>query len=177
MKINIGAKSLTEGVSYIRPVKELSVGNYEEKKAVFMIETLTREVMSGSPSQQARKVKQLKKLVKGFAVITAVSIQSAPKALAATATVTGQAITPAAIMQWGLSLAAITVSSGVALSMVMLGVAGIYKMFRKGDIASQWSLDIVKGLVQVLISVPVVYALFYLAQVVFKNLPALGSLF
>src|SRR5690349_18253158 len=103
MKINIGAKSLTEGVSYIRPVKELSAGNYEEKKAVFMIETLTQEVMSGSPSQQARKVKQLKKLVKGFAVITAVSIQSAPKALAATATVTGQAITPAAIMQWGLS--------------------------------------------------------------------------
>jgi len=177
MKINIGTKGMVEGVSYIRPVRELSVKGSEEDTMLFMVNSLKEEVLAGTDVQQIRKAKKLKKLVRGLTIVLAASIQMAPRAFAATVETTGGGITPDQILEWGRSLAAISVSAGIAMSMVMLGVAGILRMMNKRDMATNLTTDIIKGLVQVLVSVPTVLILFYLAQYMFKNLPALGSLF
>jgi len=176
MKINIQSKSLTEGVRYIQPVKEVSLLDSKEHDAVFIIETLHKEMSGGSPSQQARNVKRMKKVLRGFVTVLAVSIQSAPKAFAATTDIANQTLTPAIIIKWGTSLALLGVSASVSLAMIMLIIASFYKMVRKGDQADQWSSDILKGLVQALVTIPLISLLFYCAQVIFKNLPSLGSL-
>jgi len=177
MKINIGAKGMVEGVSYIRPVSELAVKGSKEDGMLFMVNNLKEEVLTGSSAQQLKNAKKLKKLLRGLTVVLAASIQMAPRAFAATMETTSGGITPDQIMQWGYSLAAISVSAGIAMSMVMLGIAGIMRMLNKRDMATNLTTDIIKGLVQVLVSVPTVMILFYLAQYMFRNLPSLGSLF
>lgn len=179
VKINIGAKNLTSGVKYIQPVTNIQ-GNLtkQEEQVLFMAATLKEEVLQGTVEQQAKQAKKLKKIVKGFLVAGGVAIQTAPRALAtglqATAT---NPITPATILDYGMTLAFILVASGVAFAMIALTAAGVARMFKRRDIADAWSTDIVKGLVQVLISIPTVLLLFYIAQMVFKNLPKFGSLF
>ena len=146
-----------------------------EDKMLFLAETLKQEVLEGG--HQIKKIRQLKKLFRKFAVVFGVKVGMASPAFAATvATGAAQTITPAIILHWGIMLALITVSIGVAISMSMLAIAGIYRMFRRRDEATEWSVDIVKGLVQVLVAVPIVYVVFTVAQHMFKALPALSGL-
>ncbi|AIW03583.1 hypothetical protein CPT_Moonbeam185 [Bacillus phage Moonbeam] len=173
MKINIQSRGLTEGVRYIQPVKEVSLVNDVEKDMVFTLEALQKEIQEGSHPRQTRKTKQI---LRGVMAVLVASAQVAPKALAAGTDIASQTITPSMVLKWGSSLALLGVSASVSLSMIMLIVASFYKMMRKGEKADQWSSDILKGLVQSLVAVPLVSILFYLAQIVFKNLPSLGSL-
>jgi len=176
-----------------RPFKqEVITTNELENKMDFFINTLYTEVMSGTKQQQYKNVKRLKKLLKGFTLMLGTGVGTTTRTFAATVPTTSQTtnplsipittggentITPVVVMQFGLKVALITIAVGVALSMSMLAIAGIYRMCRKKDIATEWSTDVIKGLVQVLISVPITYILFYLAQLLFKHLPVLNGLF
>jgi hypothetical protein len=172
-ELRICARELDPAVKYI-PFKA------EEEKVLFLAENLMREVVESSPKQQSRKIKQLKKLLQGFMVITGANMLLTPAAMAAPAAPAGLesiSLTPDTIMQWGLTIALLSVAVGVALSMVMLTIAGIYRMFRKRKEAQEWTEDVIKGLVQVLVAVPTTFLLFWLAQAMFKNLPMLSGLF
>lgn len=166
-KINLGARNFTEGVEYI-PFKKVTTVN--EAKSVFMVNKLVEEVMQEVDGKRIKKVRKLKKLLKVSMSVLGVSLNTAPKAFAATATLTSSALTPGMIFQYGLVVAGIAVAVGVVVAMTMLAVAGIYRMFRKKQEADAWSQDILRGLVQVLISVPSVYLLYFLAKLLFANL-------
>lgn len=162
-------------VSFIQPVRE--VRSELEDKMLFIKNSLIEEV-----GTNPKKARSLHKLFKRLAIGVGVKLMLPATALAAThkaATVTASAsqITPQHVLHWGLILALVVVSIGVALSMSMLAIAGIYRMFKREKEATEWSNDIVRGLVQVLIAIPVVYIFFLLAQMVFTNLPALNGLF
>lgn len=176
--LKIYSAKLDPAVNYNSPVQTFVLQETAEEQSLFIIETLKEEVTKGTLQQQLKKTKKLKKILKGFMTTVGVGMQIAPRAFAAgTTAAASNPITPALVMKWGLTLALVSVSVGVALAMIMLTVAGMYRMFRKRDLATEWSTDVIKGLVQVLIAVPTVYLLFYLAQIVFKNLPILSSLF
>lgn len=183
MIITMSSRELNPAVSYKSPVQQFNIKEKVEDDVLFIASTLQKEVIKGTTGQQRKKIKQLKKLLKGFVVVMGAGIQATPKAFAAapltgaTTTAAANQITPAMVMSWGLNLALISVSVGVALSMTLLTLAGIYRMMRKRKEAEEWSVDVIKGLVQVLVAVPVVYLLFYLAQTVFKSLPILSGLF
>ncbi|AGY47450.1 hypothetical protein Grass_185 [Bacillus phage Grass] len=183
MIITMSSRELNSAVSYKSPVQQFNLKEKVEDDVLFIANTLQKEVIEGTTGQQRKKIKKLKKLLKGFVVVMGAGIQATPKAFAAapltgaTTTVAANQITPALVMKWGLNLALISVSVGVALSMTLLTLAGIYRMMRKRKEAEEWSVDVIKGLVQVLVAVPVVYLLFYLAQTVFKSLPILSGLF
>lgn len=183
MIITMSSRELNSAVSYKSPVQQFNLKEKVEDDVLFIASTLQKEVIKGTTGQQRKKIKQLKKLLKGLVVVMGAGIQATPKAFAAapltgaTTTAAANQITPAMVMSWGLNLALISVSVGVALSMTLLTLAGIYRMMRKRKEAEEWSVDVVKGLVQVLVAVPVVYLLFYLAQTVFKSLPILSGLF
>ncbi|MEC2236625.1 hypothetical protein P9G78_17800 [Bacillus subtilis] len=183
MIITMSSRELNSAVSYKSPVQQFNIKEKVEDDVLFIASTLQKEVIKGTTGQQRKKVKQLKKLLKGFVVVMGAGIQATPKAFAAapltgaTTTAAANQITPAMVMSWGLNLALISVSVGVALSMTLLTLAGIYRMMRKRKEAEEWTTDVIKGLVQVLVAVPVVYLLFYLAQTVFKSLPILSGLF
>lgn len=183
MIITMSSRELNSDVSYKSPVQQFNLKEKVEDNVLFIASTLQKEVIKGTTGQQRKKIKQLKKLLKGFVVVMGAGIQATPKAFAAapltgaTTTAAANQITPALVMKWGLNLALISVSVGVALSMTLLTLAGIYRMMRKRKEAEEWTTDVIKGLVQVLVAVPVVYLLFYLAQTVFKSLPILSGLF
>ncbi|AYJ75418.1 hypothetical protein BSP21_083 [Bacillus phage BSP21] len=183
MIITMSSRELNSAVSYKSPVQQFNLKERVEDNVLFIASTLQKEVIKGTTGQQRKKIKQLKKLLKGFVVVIGAGIQATPKAFAAapltgaTTSAAANQITPAMVMSWGLNLALISVSVGVALSMTLLTLAGIYRMMRKRKEAEEWTTDVIKGLVQVLVAVPVVYLLFYLAQTVFKSLPILSGLF
>ncbi|WP_341323435.1 hypothetical protein NSQ62_08150 [Solibacillus sp. FSL H8-0523] len=159
---------------------------------VFLVETLKTEVMDGTPKQQRNNLKQLKRLLVKFAsLLIPIGIGSglgmiimSPHTVAASSlmtlkptTTTTPQITPSSIMDWGLQIALIVVSLGVALAISLFAIAGIYRMItRNRKETVEWNTDILKGLTQVLVSIPLIYALFQLAQFVFKNLPFLDGL-
>lgn len=163
-----------------------------DKKILFLAESLKEEVMQGSEKQQKQKFKQLKKLFVQFAKIVAIVGVSSILQMTIAQPLTVEAsnfmtptvdmtspeeITPSKIMEWGLKIALIIVAIGAALSMSMFAIVGIYLMItRKREKTIEWNSDITKGLIQVLVSIPLVYALFQLAQIIFRNLPFLSGL-
>jgi hypothetical protein len=169
--ISIKAKGLDPLVKYnFSPMEE---------RVDFLAAQFREEVMRETGGKQLKKIKKLKKLLKASMSVLAAGISMAPKAFAATgmAAPAAETITPALVMKWGLTLATISVSAGVAIGFIMLTIAGIYRMFRKRQEADAWSQDIIKGLIQVLIAVPTVYVLYFLAQLLFSHLTVLKALF
>lgn len=168
--ITLRAKNLDPFVSYrsFEPT---------ENKVLFMGETLFKEVMNEEQGKRLKKIKKLKKIMRISVSILATAMTMAPKVFAATELTAQAAITPAQIMVWGKTIALISVSAGIGLSMTMFAVAGIYRMFRKRREATEWTSDIIVGLVQVLIAIPSVYVLYFLAHFLFSHLTVLSPLF
>lgn len=166
-------------------------------RLVFLVESLKKEVMSGAIKQQKRKMKQLKNLYKQYLKmfmkiginIGVLTIGCYPLSAFANTSNSNTFIMsnnstpkinidPSMIMEYGIIIALIIVAIGVALSMIMFGVAGVYLMLTKNQKATiEWNSNITKGLVQVLIAIPLVYAIFNLAMLVFPNLPLINNFY
>ncbi|QEG13657.1 putative membrane protein [Bacillus phage vB_BspM_MarvelLand] len=166
--INLGARKFDSWVEYT-PFKKVTVTQAEDK-SVFMVNNLVEEVVQEVDGKRVKKIKKMKKLLKVAVSVLGVSLNTAPKAFAATATIASSTLTPAMIFKYGLMVASIAVAVGVVTSIVALSMAGTYRMFGKKQEANAWSQDIIRGLVQVLISIPSVYLLYYLAKLLFDNL-------
>lgn len=176
--LNICGKNLDKEVNYSKPIKI----TINEPDISFMIENIKQEVTQGEIHQQRKKMKQLKKMHKKFVSILAVTgastgvfLTTSQKAnaqeLPINPTQSGDILNVEVIQSWGVTIAVVTVALGVALASSLLAVAGIYRMFRKKQEAQVWTTDIIKGLVQVLVSIPIVYSLYHLTQIIFNNLP------
>lgn len=63
--------------------------------------------------------------------------------------------------------AKLLVAVGVGSSGVLLSAAGLYRMIRKDKESRDWTTDIIKGLVQVLLAGPTVMLLVYIATLLF----------
>lgn len=161
------------------------VKTYEKVKEdlPFLVKRLQKEVTKGSQKQQLKRIKSLKMIQRTFVSMLGIYMVTLPIPTFAQTqeentpltTMEGQEITPDIITGWGFKIALLAVSIGVAISGTLLATAGVYRMFRKREEAEEWTTDIIKGLVQVLIALPTVYALFHLAQIVFQALPALNT--
>jgi hypothetical protein len=68
-----------------------------------------------------------------------------------------------------LKLLIISVGAAIIISMILLVGAGVMKMFRKKKEANEWTVDIIKGLIQVLVAVPVVFLIYYVANNLFSG--------
>jgi hypothetical protein len=170
--------TMDSGVKYGHDYMKVAVT--EEERITFLADQIVKEVMeTNSPVVQRKKTKQIKKFLQTATNVLGTLAAIAPKAtLAATTTeiaanVSMNTLTPHMVLQYGLSLAGITVAAGVSLAMVMLAVAGIWSMFRKRQQAQEWSQDVIRGLVQVLVTVPCVTLLYLLATILFTHLPKL----
>lgn len=168
----------------IKDVKIKSNSDISEG-VLFLARNLKEEVLNGTKKEQKKNVKQLRKLLAQFTMIAVVGLATTQPLIAeangfmtTTSDITSTPeITPSTVMNWGLTIALIVVSVGVALSISLLAIAGIYLMItRKRQKTQEWTTDIIRGLVQVLISIPLVYGIFQLSQIVFRNLPFLEIL-
>lgn len=66
---------------------------------------------------------------------------------------------------------------GVAFAIICLMIAGGYRMVGQTDKARLWSVDIIKGLGQVLLAPVIIFLLVTITGLIFKNVPGLGLFF
>jgi hypothetical protein len=119
------------------------------------------------------KIKEYKKNIKLF-IVTATSFMMLPlKSMASELipTTTNLPKTaeglPPELLDLLVKLLMISVGSAVMLAAILLVGAAVMKMFRKRKEANEWTVDIIKGLIQVLVAVPVVFLIYYVANLFF----------
>jgi hypothetical protein len=66
---------------------------------------------------------------------------------------------------------------GVAFAILCLMIAGGYRMIGQSDKAQMWSVDIIKGLGQVLLAPVIILLLVTVTALVFRNIPGLDIFF
>jgi hypothetical protein len=137
----------------------------------FHIPTLLKEVKELPKS----KLRQYKKTIQTF-LATATSFVMLPlRSMANTSIPTGTTTLPESatgmppeLLELLLMLLKISVGAAVILAAILLVANAIGRMFRINGM-TQWAKDIIKGLVQVLIAVPVVFLIYYVANLLFAN--------
>jgi hypothetical protein len=147
------------------------VENVKINNINFHIPTLIKEVQQSSK----KKVKEFQKTVKTF-LMTASSFLMFPLSSMANTLPTNTSTNlpktaegiPPELMALMITLLTIAVGGAVFIAAIMLAVTGIGKMFRVKGI-TQWTTDILKGLIQSLVAVPVVFIVYYLANLLFKG--------
>jgi hypothetical protein len=137
----------------------------------FHLPTLLKEV-KGLPKN---KIEGYKRVIKTF-IVTASSFLMLPlKSMANTSIPTGTNLPtqaeglPPELLNMLIKLLVISVGSAVILAAILLVGAGIMKMFRKRKEANEWTVDIIKGLIQILVAAPVVFLIYYLASLLFSG--------
>jgi hypothetical protein len=126
-------------------------------------QTMVKEVKLLKPKQKKKYQKIAKSLIAG--TLSFISLSS--KSMAAPST--SSAINPMAIggipqeiLEPLITLLATALGLSVALAMVLMISAGILRMLRQKEKAISWTTDIIKGLIQVLIAIPVVFLLYFI---------------
>ena len=75
---------------------------------------------------------------------------------------------PPELLELLLMLLKISVGAAVILAAILLVVNAVGKMFRINGM-TQWAKDIIRGLVQVLVAVPIVFLIYYVANLLFSG--------
>jgi hypothetical protein len=135
----------------------------------FHIPTLVEEVKK----TPRKKLKEYQKAIKLFLTTAATFPIFASRSMASGLNATPTSNLPHSaegippeLLHLLIQLVVIIVAVGVIASIILLVVSGIGRMFRMKGM-TQWTTDIVKGLIQVMVAVPVVFMVYYLANLIF----------
>jgi hypothetical protein len=170
--VNLCVKNPNPLVNY--NFTKFEVDTFSINNVNFHIPTLLKEVKQ----LPKKKLKEYKKITQTF-IATAASFLMFPLSsmanvlpntavsVASTLPKTAEGIPPE-LLSLLITLLTIAVGGAVFVAGIMLAVTGIGKMFRVKGI-TQWTLDIIKGLVQSLAAIPVVFLIYYLAILLFKG--------
>jgi uncharacterized membrane protein YozB (DUF420 family) len=138
----------------------------------FHIPTLLEEVKQLPLS----KIKQYKKIIKTFLVTTSSFLVLPLRSMAETSIPVGTTTLPQTatgmppeLLELLLTLLKISVGAAVILSAICLVFAGVLRMFRKRKEANEWTVDIIKSIIQILVAVPVVFLIYYVANLLFGH--------
>jgi uncharacterized membrane protein YidH (DUF202 family) len=122
------------------------------------------------------KIKQYRKTIQTF-LVTASSFTMLPLRSMANSVIPTQTVStlpqsatgiPPELLELLLMILKISVGAAVILAAILLVMNAIGKMFRiKG--MTEWAVDIVKALVQVLVAVPIVFLIYYVANLLFSK--------
>jgi hypothetical protein len=137
----------------------------------FHIPKLVKEVKQLPKS----KIHQYKQMIQTFLATTASFTMLPLRSMANTSIPTGTTTLPQSatgmppeLLELLLTLLKISVGAAVILAAILLVANAIGRMFRINGM-TQWAKDIIKGLVQVLVAVPIVFLIYYVANLLFSN--------
>ena len=162
LKLNISTKNLNSHVQYHKPHKTYTLNDTTYPKLQdmdFLIETIEKGVIKG------KERKKLKKILK-LTYLTGVAFLIMTNPTFAATTPTGMEITPTSIHTLAKYLISITTVIGVGMSMLAYQMAGGLRLFRKNKVANEWSIDIKKGFMQIVLS-PFVFSLLWVMLQIF----------
>jgi len=182
--LTISARNLNPRVNY-KQFDDIKLNN-----PLFTIRNIEEEVKNLKTKEEIKKAKKIlkKTIIYATSILTMIAFhqfESTSTALASTNIGVGTEmdsimvnnnpeiqpmdITPDKVMKWGLNLAIVALGVSMGSAMFLFVVTGIVGQFKKRKMASQWGSDIIRGFVQSLIAIPLIYALFYLAVSLFGN--------
>ncbi|MBT2730486.1 hypothetical protein J7E63_27040 [Bacillus sp. ISL-75] len=123
-----------------------------------------------------KKIKEYKRIVQTF-LATASSFMVLPlKSMANTFPSTGASTLPTKaegippeLLELLLKLLVISVGSAVVFAAILLVAAGVKRMLGNRKESNEWTVDIIKGLVQVMVAVPVVFLIYYVVSLLFSG--------
>lgn len=173
MKVNLCVREPKEFLNYV-PFESMTVGNVN-----FHLPILLKEVKH---LPKVRK-KHFKKIAVSFLTTLGSIVVLGSKSMANTLppsslNQTGQVTTnlptgtmgiPPELSQFLSSSLLIMVSVAVVLCIGMLIAAGVLRALRKRKEASEWTVDIVKGLTQVILAAPIVFLIYFIATILFSG--------
>lgn len=152
--------------------------NYKLTNPIVINEPITNNVNFQELLKEVRqlpknKIKEYKKNIKLF-LVTATSFMMLPLRSMAESSIptatnlpkTAEGLPPE-LLDLLVKLLVISVGTAVMLAAILLVGAAVMKMFRKRKEANEWTVDIIKGLIQVLVAVPVVFLIYYVANLFF----------
>ena len=135
-----------------------------KEKVTFFLQNIEKEVINLPKTKQ----KKLKKTL--FAAYqTCLSLILFVKPAAATSHTLDTKLIPTDLLDTILQLEILAVVLGVALANITFVGAGIYRILRKEKISREWSVDIIKGLVQILIAPVFITTIIYIISLLFGN--------
>jgi ABC-type Fe3+ transport system permease subunit len=141
----------------------------------FHIQTLIEEVKK----TPRKELKEYRKTIRAFLATLSVSFLISPlRSMATGLPTTAQTGTnlpnsaeglPPELFDILIKLLVIAVASAVILAIILLVVAGVMKMFRKKKEANEWTVDIVKGVIQVITAPTVIFLIYFIAHLLFGS--------
>lgn len=80
---------------------------------------------------------------------------------------------PQTVFEWAMRLGLVGLGASVGFTFLLLIAAATLKQLggeKRRKKSKEWNTDIIKGFVQVLVAIPLVFALYYLATTIFGQL-------
>ncbi|MGG3890347.1 hypothetical protein [Metabacillus fastidiosus] len=164
MKLNLSAKLLDQEINY-NPFKQINLNNKDDKLD-FLIQNIEREVKT----LKKKEKKQFLKTAKATLIVSLSSLMIVNPTLATT-TQTVEQVMPTDIMKIGMYLIGICVTAGTVMAIILSQLSGGYRMLNKAKEATEWSTNIMKGYVQILLAPVLIITIALLAHLLFSNLP------
>ena len=174
VKVNLCVKEPQDFLNY-----KLTTFYVNEQSVNFHIQTLEEEVKLLSKKER----KQYQKIALSFVATLGSFMAFASKSMAATSPfpVSGQPTMgttlpnvastgiPPELMEIMTSVLVLMVAVSVVLCIGMLVAAGVLRALRKKKEATDWTVDIIKGLTQVILSAPIVFLIYYVSVKMFAG--------
>lgn len=135
----------------------------------FPIKIIVEEVKNLTNKQKRR----YSKIVKAFTGTTISFLTLSSRSMANTqSTATQQIATtglPPDLIEPIMELIKLAIGGSVLLSIFLLILAGTMRQFRKKKDATEWSTDIIKGFIQVLLATPIIFLMYYVVTKLLGN--------
>ncbi|HDR5270599.1 hypothetical protein E8M24_26380 [Bacillus thuringiensis] len=141
--------------------------NEQLKKVPFHVKNLKREVIN---SKKKKRYQWLEVAKKSIPMLSGILMYASPAA-AQTVSKTAEAVLmPAEMIQILLAILMSCIIIAIGIALVGSVLAGVCRMFRKHKFAQEWSNDIIRGLIQVLLMPLAIFCIILLFHSLFGNL-------
>lgn len=141
--------------------------NEQLKKVPFHVKNLKREVIN---SKKKKRYQWLELAKKSIPMLSGILMYASPAA-AQTVSKTAEAVLmPAEMIQILLAILMSCIIIAIGIALVGSVLAGVCRMFRKHKFAQEWSNDIIRGLIQVLLMPLAIFCIILLFHSLFGNL-------
>lgn len=163
MKVNLYVREPKQHVKY-----HFSSFNIDQDH--FPMKLDIKEVINLTEKQR----KKYKMIVKTFLTTTVGFLSLTSKSMAQVLTTTTSQNTgmfglPTDFIEPMLMLIKMALGGGFLLAILLMIAAGALRMLRKKKEATEWTTDIIKGFTQIIIAIPVIFLIFYVAIQIFGN--------
>lgn len=132
----------------------------------FFLKRLRREVKHASKKEKRNWLR----ILKGLLITTTLVIGNATPAFAAESLTEDVFTMPLELIQLFVGLLVITVIIAIGIALIASVLAGICRMIRKGKLAHEWTNDIIRGLVQVLLLPLTIFCIILFFHFLFGNM-------